>query len=374
MAGSKREKAPGVWELRVSLGRDPLTGKLRQRSRTFRGGTRAADRALAALIAETAPNRSQGSTATVETILAKRMEIVWRDRSPTTAYGYQSKIDRYLLPALGSIPLANLTAQHLDDLYQALGDKGLAPRTIRQTHAIIAAALELACDWGWVPTNVARRAHPPGIPSTEDPEIDLAAIRTMAAAAAEHDPDLGVMVGVKLKLGCRRGELCGLQWRDVDLDAGQVRIRRSVVRRGDTGRLEVKDTKGHAGRSVSIDAATVSAFDGHRVRMVERAALLGMEVGPRSFVFSRHPSGETPLVPDTLSQAWRRLRQRVGIEGLRLHDLRHAHATFLIDAGIPIPTVSKRLGHSRKSTTEDIYAHAVRSSDRRAAEVAGELL
>lgn len=372
MAGSKRERAPGVWELRVSLGPDPLTGRQRQRSRTFRGGKRDADRALAALIAEMASKRSPGTTATFGAILARRMEVVWRDRSPTTAYGYQSKLDRYVIPALGEVPLSKLGAEQLDALYADMGAKGLAPRTIRQTHAVISSALEQAVKWGWVERNVARLATPPSVPGEEDVEVDLEAVRAMAQAAAIHDPDLGVMVGVKLKLGCRRGELCGLQWRD--LGEGGVQIRRNVVRRGDTGELVVKDTKTHAGRLVAIDEATVAALSAHRSRMDERAQAFGGVLGARAFIFSRDPLGRTPFVPDTLSQAWRRLRKRTGVEGLRLHDLRHAHATYLIDAGIPIPTVSKRLGHSRKSTTEDIYAHAVRTSDQRAADVAGELL
>lgn len=373
MAGSKRQVAAGRWELRVYLGRDPVTGRKRQRSRTFHGGARAADRALAKMVTDLGVDRTAPTAATLNDLLARWMPLVWRDRSPTTANGYESIIRRHLAPTIGATALGKLRADQLDALYQHLADQGLAAATVTRVHAVISSALTQGTKWGWVDQNVARLATPPSAghhePTLPAPDV----IHRLALAAAERDPDFATLIGVKLKLACRRGEVCGLQWGDVDLERGVVRIRRAVVEVRGQG-LAVKDTKTHAVRVMAIDDATVAALTAHRVRAEERAGWAEVELGPGSFVFSRDPSGASPLRPGSVTQTWRRLCKREGVQGVRLHDLRHLHASVLIDAGVALPTVSARLGHRDQTTTANIYAHVLPASDRAAADIAGRLL
>jgi integrase len=370
MPGSKRQLGPGRWELRVYLGRDPITGRQRTRSKTFHGGARAADKALTEFAAANGTNT--GTRHTFRALVAKWLSYKREDWSPTTYATYTGYLNKHVLPVLGDLPVEKITAELLDELYRHLRDQGLARSTVTQIHAIISSALTRGKKWGWVALNVAQDASPPRPQKDTDPGLPAPEIvRQLAIVAAERDPDLATMIGVLLKLGCRRGELCGLQWRDVG--DGQVRIARAVVQVAGSGPT-VQNTKTHSGRVLSIDDATVSALEAHRARMVERAEWAGLKLSDRSFVFSRDPAGREPMRPGTISQAWSRLCRREGVEGVRLHDLRHMNATYLLLGGVQLATVSQRLGHRKQSTTSDVYSHALQASDRHAATVAGELL
>src|SRR5579863_4476241 len=130
--GSKRELRPGVWELRVSLGKDPATGKWKQLSKTFKGGARAADAALRDIIDEQVPARSDGVGATFGQLLDEWLEETERlDLSPTTIRNYKSQVEHSIRPRLGKVLLSRLTPKHLDDLYGTLKADGLSSKSIR---------------------------------------------------------------------------------------------------------------------------------------------------------------------------------------------------------------------------------------------------
>lgn len=160
MRGSKRQLRDGVWELRVSLGNDPATGKLRQLSKTFHGGSRAADAALRDLIDQQAPGRSDGVGVTLGQLLDKWLEECERmDLSPTTLRTYRAQIKRTIRPRLGKVKLNQLSAKHLDDLYGVMKGTDRSPKTIRNHHASISSALHQAVRWGWVKTQRGRTSQ-----------------------------------------------------------------------------------------------------------------------------------------------------------------------------------------------------------------------
>jgi integrase len=160
MRGTKRKRREGVWEVRVYLGRDPVTGKEKQMSKTVYGGAKAADEVLRDLIGNKAP-RTDGMGVSFGQLLDEWLAECERlDLSPTTLRAYRSQVEQTIRPALGKIPLTRLTAKHLDDLYGAMKDAGKSPKTIRNDHAIISSALHQAARWGWVRTNVAELAKP----------------------------------------------------------------------------------------------------------------------------------------------------------------------------------------------------------------------
>jgi integrase len=170
----------------------------------------------------------------------------------------------------------------------------------------------------------------------------------------------------------RRVELCGLKWGDVDLGAARLVVSRSVAAVAD-GTTE-KSTKTHATRRIALDAATVALLQRYRDQAAAWTEATGATLSPDSFVFSRTAGARRPLHPDNVTAAFRRVCRREGISGFRLHDLRHAHATQLLAAGVPVRTVSGRLGHANAMTTLNVYAHVLEESDERAAQVIGEIL
>lgn len=378
MRGHLRQRGD-AWELRVYAGRDPVSGRKLYRTRTFRGPKRAAEDALARLVTEVAGILPTARDATVGELVAEWFELAKADLSPSTVRGYELSIRCYIVPALGELRLDRLRAAQLDQLYARLragqppAVRPLATSTIRLVHAILRRALQQGVKWGWISTNPALMATPPRVrhKPIEAPAPEV--VGRLIEHAASGDPDLGVFLHLAATTGARRGELCGLCWKAVDLERGLLTIATAVVHAAD-GSLVPKGTKTHAARRVALDPGTVEVLRAHWARSCERAVVCDASLGDGAYVFSRSPDSSTPWPPNDITHAFIRLRNRLGLREVRLHDLRHFAATRLLSAGVPVRTVSGRLGHANAATTLGVYAHFLAESDREAAETLGELV
>jgi integrase len=373
MRGHVRPKQRGVWELVVDLGRDPLTHRRRQLSRTVRGTKREAQQALTALVAEVNNGREVGADLTLSEVLGRWLDLVAEDLSPTTLDEYRRIARVRIDPALGSARVRKLTARQLDAFYRSLlRDAGLAPATIRQVHAVIRRALAQAVKWGWLRANPAVDASPPRLRRQEVAPPGPADLEKLLSEAHRYGPDFAALLRVLAATGMRRGEVCGLRWSDLDVTSRTLVVQRAVASVG--GEIVEKDTKTHAARRIALDDATLDALVAHRRAMDERAAACGAVVADDAFMFSTEPDCGRALHPDSVSTAFVRVRKRAGLDRVRLHDLRHMHATQLLAAGVPVRTVSGRLGHANAATTLNVYGHFLEPSDREAADVIGGLL
>jgi integrase len=370
--GSKRELRKGVWELRVSTGKNPVTGRYGLISKTFHGTSRAADSALRDLIDQQAPT-VDGAGATFGQLLDQWLEECERlDLSPTTLRSYRSQIEGTIRPRLGKVPLTALTAKHLDDLYGAMKASGKSTKTIRNHHAVISAALHQAVRWGWVKTNVAVMAKPPRVPRTQVSAPSVEVVQQVIEEAEKRDPRLAPFFMLAALTGMRRGELCALRWTDLDLTLGIVEVSRSVV--VVPGGLAEKSTKTDRARKVALDAVGVALLTEYRAEVDEWAREAGAKLAKDAFVFSPFVEATTPFRPDNVTSFFIRVRDAVGAPSVRLHDLRHFTATQLIGAGVDIRTVAERLGHTDPSLTLRVYAHVIEQRDRAAAEIMGQVL
>ncbi|QXC59312.1 hypothetical protein KSP35_12960 [Aquihabitans sp. G128] len=210
MKGTKRrrpDRGADAWELRVELGLDPLDGRRRQRSETFRGTERQADTALAQLVAKVAENRhGPGTDATLSVLLDRWLEMVGDDLSPTTLAGYRSTIKVQIAPALGHRPVGSITTPELDSFYRALlagpaGGKARKPATVRQTHAILRRAFRQAVRWGWLSTNPAVEATPPRNRKVQLRIPTPAQVAALITAADASDPELGCLLRLAVATG-----------------------------------------------------------------------------------------------------------------------------------------------------------------------------
>jgi integrase len=165
------------------------------------------------------------------------------------------------------------------------------------------------------------------------------------------------------------GELCALRWRDVRLEERDLLVARNYVQRGRHRRE--KDTKTHQSRRIALDEETIVVLAEHLERWRARAGTGGIEPVSGGYVFSLLPDGREPLVPDSVTQRFRRLAKRLGVP-TNQHEFRHYSATQLIAAGVDRRTVAGRLGHGGGGTaTPRVYSHWVAASDQRAAELLG---
>jgi integrase len=164
------------------------------------------------------------------------------------------------------------------------------------------------------------------------------------------------IVVLAIATGMRRGELLALQWRDVDLDRGALRVERSLeqTRAG----LPLKGPKSkHGKRAVSLPESAVDLLSQHRKAQLELRLQLGMgKPAPDALVFCDHEG--RPIAPNHLSVLWRRaLAKLPNIPRVKFHALRHSHASALIHAGVDVVKVSRRLGHGSPTITLNVYAH-----------------
>jgi len=378
MADGFIRKRGNAYQVIVYVGRDPVTGRKRQVSRRVRGTKRDAQAVRAQLLVEVGEGQHLGTDATFGELVERWYEHVSPDWSPKTAVETRRMIDKVVLPRLGKARLQRLRAADLDRLYTQLRTSGgvsggpLAPATVRRIHEIIRRALKQGVRWGWMSINPALHASPPRVPKSDVVPPTPEDIAHLLELAGVEDPDLAVFLRLAAGTGARRGELCALRWSDVDLESRTVLIARAMVL-GSDGMVE-RGTKLHAARRIALDADTIDALSEHRARAGERAGECGVDLPEGARVFSFEPDGRTPWRPDVVTNRFNKLRRKAGLDSVRLHDLRHYVATRLIAAGVPVRTVSGRLGHANAATTLNVYSAFVQASDRDAAELLGQML
>ena len=283
---------------------------------------------------------------------------------PSTWDSYARNCELHLLPRLGHRRLRDLTPAHLNAVYGELltsgrrnGDRGgLSAKTVRYLHTILHKALADAVDEGLLGVNPAARARPPR-PSKAAPtelrfwtpdqlRVFLFSVAGTRLEAAWH---LAAMTGM------RRGEVLGLRWADVDLDAGRLTVRHTIV----TVAYEVRSStpKTHQARVVDLDPGTLDQLRAHRARQHRERDEWGPDYEDGDLVFCREDGA--PLHPGGFSRSFERAIAGTDLPRIRLHDLRHTHATIALRAGVPVKVISERLGHESPAFTMKQYAHAL---------------
>lgn len=307
---------------------------------------------------------------TVGAYLADWLEIQRHRLQPTTLKSYRGNVVRYLSPRIGDVAIGDLDIRQLERLYADLMARGgkdgrpLSRRTVEYAAATLRSALNDAVRTGLLDRNPASLARLPKIDPTSTTEDDDLQVWTADEVRAFLDQihghrlyDLWV---VALGTGMRRGELLGLRWQDVDLEGRTIHVRRAlqVV----DGVVRLKRTKTSRSRSLRIDGRVVEVLDRRqRLQAIHREAAGDRWADRWGLVFTEEDG--THLSPMNVSVSFRWLVRQVDVPTIRLHDLRHTHATLLLQAGVPIKVVSERLGHTTIGVTLDVYTHVLPAMD-----------
>lgn len=374
--GTIRRRKNGSWEVRVYTGRDPVTGRPLQKSRTVHGGKRKAEDALRALHDEIAGQPTKATRGTVAHLMTRWLahvdgQVADESLSPATQVVYRSTSKR-IVAELGDVALADLTAEHLDTFYEQLRAAGLAPATISKHHAVLSRALALAVRWRWIPASPAALATKPRARAKDPDPPTVTQVHRLLELAEQRNPTLAAFLFAATTTGARRGELCAVRWSNVDLVAGTLTVTGSVADLND--RLVLKDTKTHQPRRLALDEATVAVLVRHRSAQAQSAADHGVTLAGDPFVFSQQPDGGSPYRPKRISAFVYHLRAEADLPELRLHHLRHFMATHALAAGMDVRTVAGRLGHANPAVTLRVYGHFLEERDRELADSMGRLL
>ena len=370
-----REREPNVWELIVEAGRDPVTGRRRQVSKTFHGNLREAKKARAALLVDVGKGRHTGTKATLDDLFGEWIiELRRKGRSPHTVHGYEQVYERNIRPTLGKRAVTRITTKTLTDLYGAHQARGLAPRSVYQIHACLSSMFTQACRWGWRDSNPAQWADPPAIPNKAPVVPTPGEVRTLIKAAEDsRRPEYARAILVAATTGLRRAELCALRRdRDVDLRAGVLRVSRSVVVIPGEPAEEVP-TKNRRERTLALDDLTVAVLGAQIDSVRRRAKRAQIDLADDPFVFTDALDGSEPWKPDGVSQYFSRLRSRVDLDHLNFHSLRKFMETYGQEMGYSVTQVAMRAGHD-PSIAAKHYSGRVTETDRALATAVASLL
>jgi integrase len=299
---------------------------------------------------------------------------------PSTFAGYRSNITNHVIPRFGAMQLRAIGPEHLNKFYGELleggkvvrkgrartqtggGERkgGLHPTTVAGVHKILHRALRDACRWRLIARNPADDADAPRARRSEMKYWSPEQLRTFV----EHDPDdrLAGLWHLVATTGMRRGELAGLRWDAVDLDAGRLSVVSTITVGNYT--THVGEPKTRASRRViALDPSTVAALKHHRDSRQKRERVkAGPAWSDTDYVFTSE-LGE-PLHPQTISYAFERRVKAAGLPPIRLHDVRHSYAVAALSAGEHPKAMQERLGHSSATVTLDVYSHVTEGVSR----------
>lgn len=247
---------------------------------------------------------------------------------------------------------------------------GLAPKTVRNIHAMIHRALADAVAWKYISDNPASNVKPPKRPRTRRKVWNPEQIQAFLMSI-QHDRFAALFL-LELTTGIRRGQICGLKWSAVNLDNREITVHDNrVVVNGHALDKAGGKTK-NADQTISIDRATASALRRWRDIQNREREFFGSDYYPGDYVFTRQ-DGHPPH-PDTIRQRFDRLAAAAGLTRITFHDLRHTYATAALRAGLNPKVISERIGHADVAFFLQTYAHVLRNDDRDVAEQAAAFL
>jgi integrase len=275
---------------------------------------------------------------------------------------YAGLIRMYVLPAIGDVTVRKITAQHLADLYSRLLEKQ-SPASVAQLHNVLHGAFRQAVKWSLIGRNPVEGVTAPKVERSEMHYLTAAEARTLLVGV-EGD-DLEALYVLACSTGMRLGELLGLQWRNVDLDTGFLRVVGSLVKVDGGWSISATKTPKSRRRLVLGDL-TVRALKAHRIKQAEWLLAIGEPPNSDTLVFTNR-LGEPLNGWHFTERVFKPLLRRLGLPQVRFHDLRHTAATLMLEQGVHPKVVSEMLGHSSVAITLDRYSHVLPTMQEEAA-------
>lgn len=368
MKGHIRKRG-SKWCFVLNLGRDPQTGKRKQKWFSGYITKKEAQRAMIEKIAEF--NRGDFIEPTKMSLSdffdTWLNEEVKGSRSPHTFDMYNNLVKNHIKPGLGSLTLDKLAPLHVQKFMGQVSEKELAASTMNYTLLVLKTALSWAVKMEMIPKNPADKISPRAKNSTRMKVWTAEEVARFLKVARENR--YFPAFHLALSTGMRIGEILGLHWEDINLENATVNIRR-MLEETSLGNRIVERTKSDAGRrSVALTDEAVEVLKQHQAQQKKEMLLLGY----RSDLVFMNLKGK-PITSRGIRYHFASCISKANVPKIRFHDLRHTHASLLLQQGVHPKVVQERLGHSSITMTLDTYSHVIPSMQKEAAAALGKIM
>ncbi len=363
------KKEGSSWYFSTDVGKDPITGKRKRKKQRGFKTKREAEKALALIEAEvykgtySEPSNEHLSVHLSNWYMVKKNSVGFQ-----TAETYKGYIKNRIVPYIGHYQLSKLTASVLQNYVNELKEEGLSSATIKKIYNILKGALDHAVNMDLLPVNHITKIQLPKIIKNDLKVWDTSQLQLFL----EHIKGERLYPAFYLAIttGMRKGEFLGVRWKDIDFQNGIVYVRQTLSK---DGKRLIPGAKTEASiRSIKLTRECIEVLLQHKPIVENEKLSLGIEYVDEDLV--NCTSKGTPINPNNFSRTFLRLIKESGLPRIRVHDLRHSHATMLIAGGVNAKVISERLGHSNIKVTLDTYSHVLPSMQEEAANRIDELL
>lgn len=367
MRGHIRKRGKNSWEITINLGRD-ADGKRLRKFASVKGKKADAEKKLNELLSA----YDRGMPISTEKVTVAQWLDRWFDEHvlpntrQRTQERYRGIIRMHLVPNIGNLQLNKLGPAHIKALEAKLLVDGMAPKGVELVHGVISGALSHAVKMEVLYRNAAQSVTPPKVERKEVAPPSVEKVSKVLELAQSEDHPFFPAIRLIAYTAIRRGECLGLCWNYVDLEAGTITIVQSLVRSIDKGLILEPPKRDASRRVIDLDEGTVQILRRHHLKQIEHQLAFGKSYQDNDFVFPDELGNRKN--PMALNRAIKSLSKQAGLATIKPHDLRHFHASVLLQSGQSPVIVSKRLGHSSVSMTLDIYSHLLPGWQKEAAD------
>lgn len=315
----------------------------------------------------------EATDTTLKEFLGEWLTTVSSSNSKGTYFSYNWTVEKRILPYIGNVNLMDLRPDRIQRFYNYLQkEKHLSPHAVAVTHKTLRVAMNHAVNLRLISRNPCSGTTPPKAEQVEMKFYDDRQVRSLLKTAKESADNFYALYYIAIHTGMRQAELIGLKWEDIDWSLSTLQVRRQIRHFRGAGYVFLEPKSKSGTRTIMLGKQALEALRNHKREQERLIDSVGQDWTDLNLVFPS--SAGTPLTASNIRRDFRKLLAVSGLPKIRFHDLRHTAASLMLNHGIPVLIVSKRLGHAKASITLDVYGHLIPSQQEEAAQLMDDLM
>ncbi|MDF2865896.1 MAG: integrase family protein [Clostridia bacterium] len=363
---SIKQRGKNIWLIQVYRGKNK-NGTYERTYETFHGLKKEAEAREAEMLAQINNNTFVNKNKmTVEELADEYLENIKSKIALKTYYTY-NLYSKNIKRVIGHIKLQNLNTKILEDFYTELKtNTKFAPKTIKHHYTIVNSMLNKAVLWGYISVNSNSKCDKIKVPKKEMKYYNPEQVQNLVKALSSESLKYQALILLAIDSGCRRGELTGLEWSDIDFNESKIIINKETQYVSNVGIIEKETKTESSNRNIYVAPTTLNTLKKYEKEQLTLRLKLGSKWESSNKIFTTDFGGK--MHPNTPSAILSKILKKHNLPYINFHGLRHTSISLQIASGIQAQIISKRAGHSNLATTHNIYSHFFDESFRETAD------